>query len=51
MKGKSGEEVDRRAYIWAFGVVLMEMLTGRSVYSGRTVSDTLAGAAISGCTI
>ncbi len=38
-----GEEVDRRADIWAFGVVLMEMLTGRSVYSGRTVSDTLAG--------
>ena len=37
-----GEAVDRRADIWAFGVVLMEMLTGDRVYAGRTVSDTLA---------
>jgi Tol biopolymer transport system component len=38
-----GEAVDRRADIWAFGIVLMEMLTGERVYAGKTVSDTLAG--------
>jgi len=38
-----GEIVDRRADIWAFGVVLMEMLTGNRVYAGKTLSDTLAG--------
>ena len=38
-----GEQADRRADIWAFGIVLMEMLTGSLVYSGKTVSDTLAG--------
>jgi serine/threonine-protein kinase len=38
-----GERADRRADIWAFGIVLMEMLSGRRVYAGRTVSDTLAG--------
>ena len=38
-----GENVDRRADIWAFGVVLMEMLTGNRVYKGKTLSDTLAG--------
>ena len=38
-----GDTADRRADIWAFGVVLWEMLTGTMVYPGRTVSDTLAG--------
>jgi len=38
-----GQAADRRADIWAFGVVLFEMLTGSTVYSGDTVSDTLAG--------
>jgi serine/threonine protein kinase len=38
-----GESADRRADIWAFGVVLMEMLTGNRVYKGKTLSDTLAG--------
>ncbi|MEJ2085074.1 MAG: protein kinase, partial [Acidobacteriota bacterium] len=38
-----GQSADRRADIWAFGVVLMEMLTGKTVYAGDTVSDTLAG--------
>ena len=33
-----GESVDRRADIWAFGVVLMEMLTGNRVYTGKTLS-------------
>jgi Tol biopolymer transport system component/predicted Ser/Thr protein kinase len=37
-----GKTVDRRADIWAFGVVLAEMLTGRPLYGGETVSDTLA---------
>jgi serine/threonine-protein kinase len=37
-----GKPVDKRADIWAFGVVLLEMLTGRQPFSGETVSDTLA---------
>jgi Tol biopolymer transport system component len=39
----SGRAVDKRADIWAFGVVLFEMLTGRPLYSGETVSEVLAG--------
>jgi Tol biopolymer transport system component len=34
--------VDKRADIWAFGVVLYEMLTGRVTFAGETVADTLA---------
>src|SRR5438876_4486063 len=37
-----GVMVDKRADIWAYGVVLYEMLTGREMFSGETVSDTLA---------
>ena len=37
-----GKSVDKRADIWAFGVVLFEMLTGRRLFEGETVSDTLA---------
>jgi Tol biopolymer transport system component/predicted Ser/Thr protein kinase len=37
-----GKPVDKRADIWAFGVVLYEMLTGRRMFQGETVSDTLA---------
>ena len=38
----SGKVVDKRADIWAFGVVLLEMLTGQRVFPGETVSETLA---------
>ncbi|HWQ03569.1 MAG TPA: protein kinase, partial [Candidatus Nitrosotenuis sp.] len=37
-----GKPADRRADIWAFGVVLYEMLTGRPLFMGETVSETLA---------
>jgi serine/threonine protein kinase len=37
-----GKIVDRRADIWSFGVVLFEMLTGKRLYHGETVSDVLA---------
>ena len=38
-----GFAVDKRVDIWAFGVVLYEMLVGRSLFAADTVSDTLAG--------
>ena len=38
-----GAAVDRRADIWAFGVVLYEMLTGSPLFDGPSVTDTLAG--------
>ena len=36
-----GKAVDKRADIWAFGVVLYEMLTGKRLFDGETISDTL----------
>jgi serine/threonine-protein kinase len=36
------EKVDRRADIWAFGVVLYEMLTGKRMFTGDSVSDVVA---------
>ncbi len=37
-----GHKVDKRADIWSFGVVFYEMLAGRKLFGGDTVSDTLA---------
>jgi serine/threonine-protein kinase len=37
-----GKAVDKRADIWAFGVVLFEMLSGKRLFEGETISDTLA---------
>jgi serine/threonine protein kinase len=37
-----GRAVDKRADIWAFGVVLYELSTGKRLFKGDDVSDTLA---------
>ena len=37
-----GRSADRRSDIWAFGVVLFEMLSGRRPFNGDDVADTLA---------
>jgi eukaryotic-like serine/threonine-protein kinase len=38
----AGKPVDRRTDIWAFGLVLLEMLSGRQVFAGDTVSHVIA---------
>jgi serine/threonine protein kinase len=38
-----GKTLDKHADIWAFGVVLYEMVTGRRLFEGETISDTMAG--------
>jgi serine/threonine protein kinase len=37
-----GKSLDKRADIWAFGVVFYELLTGRRLFQGEDVSETLA---------
>jgi len=37
-----GRSVDRRADIWAFGCVLLEMLTAKQTFGGETISDSMA---------
>ena len=39
-----GKAVDRRADIWAFGVVLFEMLTGQSLFTGDSATEIIASA-------
>jgi Tol biopolymer transport system component len=37
-----GKQVDRRADIWAFGVVLYELLVGKRPFQGGDIAETLA---------
>jgi serine/threonine-protein kinase len=37
-----GQEADRRSDIWAFGCVFYEMITGRRLFDGSTISDALS---------
>jgi serine/threonine-protein kinase len=38
----AGKTADKRSDLWAFGVVLLEMLTGQPAFTGETVSHVLA---------
>ena len=37
-----GQQVDKRADIWAFGVVLYEMVAGTTLFKGDTTTDVMA---------
>src|SRR5690606_4884868 len=37
-----GRPIDKRADVWAFGVVLAEMLIGRPLFAGDSVAETIA---------
>src|SRR6202521_5754757 len=41
-QARGKEAVDKRADIWAFGVVLYELLTSKRLFEGEDVGDTLA---------
>jgi hypothetical protein len=41
-QARGKKDLDKRADIWAFGVVLYEMLTARQLFQGEDVADTLA---------
>jgi serine/threonine-protein kinase len=38
----AGKAADKRSDIWAFGVVLLEMLTGGQAFTGETIAHVLA---------
>jgi Tol biopolymer transport system component len=38
----AGKPVDKRSDLWAFGAVLLEMLTGRQAFAGESISHVLA---------
>ena len=40
----AGKPVDKRSDVWAFGVVLFEMLSGQRLFSGETVAPSGRGA-------
>jgi serine/threonine protein kinase len=42
-----GKEADRRADIWAFGVVLSELLTGERPFKGKDSTEIMARAVTS----
>src|SRR5690348_11531557 len=37
-----GKSIDKRADIWAFGVVFYELLTGKKLFQGDDITETLA---------
>jgi Tol biopolymer transport system component len=37
-----GKSVDKRSDIWSFGVLMFEMLCGRKLFEGETMSETMA---------
>src|SRR4030095_6078403 len=37
-----GKAIDRRVDIWAFGVILYEMLTGKRLFQGDDITEVLA---------